>query len=325
VAKRFGTQHQEFIVEPQIQELLPKIARHFGEPYADSSAIPTFYLAQMTSRYVKVALNGDGGDEAFVGYKHHLASLLAERFTRSGLVKNRLLSEGIRRFTAKANYNSATGHINRFLKASSLPAGLRYKRWVCFYDDEMKRRLYSKEFLRRLGEESSVDLYPDVFNRNSSLHIVDASLLADISIYLPSDLLVKMDISSMANSLETRSPFLDRYVMEFMASVPVSLKMKNYKLKYLFKSSLKHILPREILSRDKRGFAVPISFWLKHELNTYFAEAFFSDRSGMAEIFNMDYIRHLFDEHIRSRRDHAHYLWIMLMLKLWCDEYGMRF
>lgn len=322
VANRFDTDHHEFMVEPDIQDLLPKLVRHFGEPYADSSAIPTYYLSLMASRYVKVALNGDGGDEVFIGYKHHLANLLAEKIKHlPSLIRNNILFAIIKEFTKRANYNSSRGHLYRFLEAVNLPAGKRYKRWVCFYNDEMKQRLYSEWLKKELENIDDNDLIEGLFSNNADLNIIDASLLVDITTNLPNDLLIKMDITSMANSLETRSPLLDKNLMEFVASLPLEIKMRNLQLKHLLKSTVSIIVPADNLYREKRGFAVPIRYWFKNELNKYLIDILLAESSRIRKIFNINYIKELTKIHMEGKRDYSHYLWILLMLELWFQEF----
>jgi len=322
-AKRFDTDHHEFIVEPRIQELLPKLVRHFGEPYADSSAIPTYYLAQMTSQYVKVALNGDGGDEVFIGYKHHLANLLAEKI--GGLprpLRSRGLFKMVEMVTKNASYNSRAGHLRRFAEAASLPRGERYKRWVCYYSDEMRNNLYTESFKNDLKSVIVDDLIVDIFKENADLNVLEASLLTDISVNLPSDLIPKMDIACMANSMEARSPFLDKRVMEFVASLPVEIKMRNFKLKYLLKTTMDGIVPDENLYRAKRGFAAPIRHWLRRDLKSYLGEVLLTGEPQIGRIFDMDYVEKIVKQHADGTRDYSHHLWLLLMLELWFKEFG---
>ena len=322
VAKRFDTEHHEFFVEPHIQDLLPKLVRHFGEPFADSSAIPTYYLAHMASKHVKVVLNGDGGDEVFIGYRHHLANLLAEKINKFPyILRNEILFNLVKLFTKQAPYNSSLGHIRRFAEAANLSRGERYKRWVCFYDDRMKQDLYSEEFKRELVNNVADDPILDIFEKNADLDVIEASLLADISVNLPNDLIVKMDIASMANSLEARSPFLDRQLIEFVASLPMEIKMKGFKLKYLLKSAVDDIVPHKNLYRPKKGFAVPLRYWFKGNLKSYLFGILLSDNARIRKIFNMEYVRKLVRQHVEGKRDYSHYLWLLLMLELWFLEF----
>ena len=322
VAERFSTEHHEFTVEPKIQDLLPKLVRHFGEPYADSSAIPTYYLAQMASKYVKVAFNGDGGDEVFIGYKHHLANLLAERVNKLPyILRNGILLNTVKFFTKGAPYNSTIGHLRRFAEAFNLPRGQRYKSWVCFYNEGMKDNLYSEDFKREMKENVADDIISAIFKENTDLDVIEASLLADISVNLPNDLIVKMDIACMANFLEARSPFLDRQLVEFVASLPMEIKMKNFRLKYLLKSAVNNIVPHQNLYRPKKGFAVPLGHWFRKDLKTFLFDTLLNNSARIGKIFNMKYVRELIKQHVEGRRDYSHHLWLLLMLELWFLEF----
>lgn len=321
IAAKFGTEHHEFIVKPHIQEVLPKLIRHFGEPYGDSSAIPTYYLSQMASKNLKVVLNGDGGDEAFIGYNHYMLSLFSEKICANSFLKNSGLFNAVKFLTKNAPYNTIGGRINRFMGACDLNRGQRYKKWVCYYGDDMKEKLYSDEFKKELQYHMPEDLMSNIFMKNGDLNIVEASLLADLSINLPNDLLVKMDIASMANSLETRSPFLDKILMEFVASLPLNIRMKNFKLKYLLKDAMSGMLPSANLNRPKKGFVVPLRNWFRGELKDYLICMLTSGDARIKKIFNMHYVNELIKRHMDQSRDNSHYLWLLMALELWFREF----
>src|SRR5262245_51961202 len=232
IAERWGTDHHEFIVEPDALSILPKLVRRYGEPYADSSAIPTFYVAQMTHRQVTVALNGDGGDESFAGYERYLANHLAERMRSipGAAMAARALSHVI---PDSIDQKSRAPRAQRFLAVGSLPMAERYPRWLKTFQDEAKPRLYSMDFsglLNGHGAGSLKALFDGSTPPNSPSHPIDAAMAVDIASYLPYDLLVKVDITSMANSLEARSPFLDHEVLEFAARTPHGTKLRGPRL-----------------------------------------------------------------------------------------------
>src|SRR5262247_1360568 len=272
IAERWGTDHHEFIVEPDALSILPKLVRHYGEPYADSSAIPTFYVAQMTRRHVTVALNGDGGDESFAGYDRYLANHLAERLRSvpGAAVAARALSRVI---PDSIDPKSRARRARRFLAVASQPMAERYPRWLKMFQDEAKPRLYSRDFIGLLKGHGDVLLSavaevmkcgassllalcdgatPPQLPLHPPLHPIDAAMAIDVASYLPYDLLVKVDVASMANSLEARSPFLDHETMEFAARLPVEIKFRGGRLKSLLKRAFADLLPPENVNRRKK-------------------------------------------------------------------------
>src|SRR3989449_4704304 len=270
VAEHVGANHHEFIVRPDALEVLPILVEHYGEPYADSSAIPTYYVARETRKHVTVALNGDGGDETFAGYERYAAMRLAETYHRIPEV----LRESVIRRAAGLIPSSETSRnrvrdMKRFLQAASLPKVERYLRWVSAFDTQAKQNLYSEEFPHEMHCASAANMLNPWFARANGSGIVDAALLTDIMTYLPNDLLVKVDIATMEVSLEASSTFLDHHLIEFAASLPEKLKLRGLTTKYLLKRVLKELLPAENLSRRKKGFGVPIGHWVRGKLQPF--------------------------------------------------------
>lgn len=242
VAERFGTDHHEFIVRPIAIDVLPKLVKHYGEPYADSSAIPTYYLAKMTRQHVTVALNGDGGDECFAGYERYAAMRLADRYHQlPRLLREQVLGPAIAAMPEAGSSRSRLGKARRFLDVAGRPRAERYLRWTSAFSDELKAELCTSEFLERTANASALGWVQPWFEGNGEIDIVDRALMADTSNYLPNDLLVKVDIATMAVSLEARSPFLDHHLMEFVASLPATYKLRGLTTKYLLKNALKRV------------------------------------------------------------------------------------
>src|SRR5215831_13542747 len=323
IAERWDTDHHEFIVEPDALSILPKLVRHYGEPYADSSAIPTFYVAQMTRRHVTVALNGDGGDESFAGYDRYLANHLAERMqsvpgmATAARALGRVIPDSI-------NPKSRVRQARRFLAVASRPMAERYPRWLKMFQDEAKPRLYSPEFIGQLngqGDGWLKSLFGQSPPHDSQLDPVDAAMAVDVVSYLPYDLLVKVDITSMANSLEARSPFLDHEVMEFAARLPAGIKFRGGRLKHLLKLAFADLLPSENVNRRKMGFGVPVGQWFRGPLRELLQDALFSQPSLERGYFLEPEVRRLVDEHLESAADHSFQLWNLLMLELWHREF----
>jgi len=337
IAERWETDHHEFIVEPDALSILPKLVRHYGEPYADSSAIPTFYVAQMTRRHVTVALNGDGGDESFAGYERYLANHLAERMRSvpGAAVAARALSRVI---PDSIDPKSRARRARRFLAVASQPMAERYPRWLKTFQDEAKTRLYGPEFIGLLkghgdvllsvaaevmkcGASSSLALCDGATPTQLPLHPIDAAMAVDVASYLPYDLLVKVDVASMANSLEARSPFLDHEAMEFAARLPVEIKFRGGRLKSLLKRAFADLLPPENVNRRKMGFGVPVGQWFRGPLRDLLRDALLSPRSLERGYFRESEVRRLVDEHLERRADHSFQLWNLLMLELWHREF----
>lgn len=320
IAKRWGTQHQEFVVEPDALAVLPTLVRHYGEPYADSSAVPTFYVSQLTRREVTVALNGDGGDESFAGYERYLGNQMAEWVRR--LPACRLAVQGLARMLPDSlDPKSRLRKLRRFLDVAHQPMVERYGGWLSFFRAEAKRSLYQTDFHAALNGDSSTDWYGSLFDAANGLDPVDAAMAVDVHSYLPYDLLVKVDITSMANSLEARSPFLDHELMEFAARLPVSLKLRGSTHKYLLKRAFADLLPPENVHRRKMGFGVPVGQWFRGPLRDLLCDSLLSERCRSRGYFAPPEVKRLVGEHLDGRSDHTFPLWSLLMLELWHQEF----
>jgi len=323
VAEHVGAEHHEFIVRPDAMEILPTLVEHYGEPFADSSAIPSYYVSRETRKYVTVALNGDGGDECFAGYERYAAMNLAQRYAkllpaviRNGVIRN--VSRALPEFQSRAN---PLRKAQRFLDAASLSPVQRYLRWVSAFDEQAKLNLYSNDFRQQTAAFSTVGFLEPWFAKANGSGIVDASLLTDTMTYLPNDLLVKMDIASMTVSLEARSPFLDHHLMEFAASLPESLKLRGMTTKYLLKRVLKKFVPEENLTRAKMGFGVPIGHWFRGTMQPFLRETLLSEKALSRGLFERDRVRQLIDQHVANKVNHEHRLWSLLMLELWFQRF----
>ena len=322
VAARFGTDHHEFMVRPDAIDVLPTLVRHYGEPYADSSAIPTYYLSKVTRQHVTVALNGDGGDEAFAGYERYVAMVMAERYqTIPAMLRRRLIDPVVRAMPEPANARSRLGRLRRFLSAAGRERSERYLRWSGAISEEVKRDLCAPGFLEQADRLCTPDLMRTWFSGNGDLDIVDRVLKADTENYLPNDLLVKVDIASMAVSLEARSPFLDHHLLEFAVTVPGSYKLRGLTTKRLLRRALKDILPAENIGRAKMGFGVPIGRWLRGELRELLRGAILSERGAHRGYFKSETVRFIYEQHQSGKRDWGHQLWTLLMLELWHREF----
>jgi asparagine synthase (glutamine-hydrolysing) len=319
LAEHVGAEHHEFVVRPDAMEILPTLVEHYGEPFADSSAIPSYYVSRETRRYVTVALNGDGGDECFAGYERYAAMNLAQ--TYSALPGKGLISGVAAALPTPESRGNPIGKAQRFVAAASLPPIERYLRWITAFDEAGKQNLYTEEFRAETASLRTAGIIEPWFARANGSGIVDAALLADTMTYLPNDLLVKMDIASMSVSLEARSPFLDHRLMEFAASIPEKMKVRRLTTKYLLKKVLKKIVPEQNLTRRKMGFGVPIGYWFRGAMQPFLRETLLSEKSLGRGLFQPDRVRQLIDEHVEQKMDHSHRLWSLLMLELWFQRF----
>jgi len=318
IAKRFDTEHNEFIVRPNALEVLPLLLERYGEPFADSSCIPTYYVAQQARKYVTVALNGDGGDEIFAGYERYRAIYISRWYTKIPLfLRHGFIEPIINRIPYRPYSKNKINRLKRFLKGVTLPVLDRYLRWIAICDNEFQNGLYSDEFIKSISEDKPKGILLSFFNKSEDLELLDRFLYIDTNTYLPNDLLVKMDIATMANSLEARSPFLDHRLAELVASLKVDFKMSWLIKKYLLKNIIKDFVPRANINRPKMGFGVPIGKWFRGELKSLLIETLLSQKSLNRGYFNTDFIKDIIKQHLRQKIDYSQQLWSLLMLELW--------
>lgn len=326
IAERWGTDHHEFIVEPNAIQILPMLVRHYGEPYADSSAIPTFYVSQVTRQHVTVALNGDGGDEGFLGYERYMANGLADAMgrvpgTAAGLrILKRLIPDS-------ASSKSLSRRIRRFLDVASMPERDRYAHWIGYFGSDDKKRLYQQDFLRTVQPERPLLWYDEIVQEQLGLSAVERANLADIHGYLPYDLLVKVDIASMACSLEARSPLLDHHVLEFAAQLPQSFKLNGRKGKHILRTAFTDMLPPANVNRRKAGFGVPIGDWFRGPMKEMLKDHLGSSSAMIRNYLNGQEIDRILNDHLSCKSDQTYRLWNLLMLEMWHREFqsGMQF
>ena len=321
VAERYGTDHHEFIVNPEAVEVLPELVWHYNEPYADSSAIPTYYLSKMTREHVTVALNGDAGDENFAGYERYLANRIAMQYDRLPRLLRRPLEWGIGALPEVGPFRGLYRRGKRFFAAASEEPRRRYARWVGFFTNAWKATLYTPAFREAMARSDSIDLLLQAYRAAEADDFMDATLSVDVASYLPDDLLVKVDIASMAHSLEARSPMVDHLFMEFAASIPSALKLKGRTKKYIFRQAVRSLLPSAVIDRRKMGFGVPIDRWFRRELKEMAYDTLLSSRCLDRGLFRQEVVRQLLDEHVGGRAEWHPHLWSLLFLELWFQRF----
>ncbi|MDD4878954.1 MAG: asparagine synthase-related protein, partial [Candidatus Omnitrophica bacterium] len=321
IAEKFATEHHEFIVKPNALEVLPLLVERYGEPYADSSCIPTYYVSRETKRFVTVALNGDGGDESFGGYERYQAMLISENLQKLPVYIRKMISGLAGILPDSLNYKDTLRRLKRFFGSAGLPTGQRYLRWAGILGEVRPDELYSAEFLKEAGQGGPLAILEPYLNSSGKPDLLGRLLSADISTYLPDDLLVKVDIASMANSLEARSPFLDHKLMEFAARLPSDYKIKGATKKYILRKAVKGLLPEENIQRRKMGFGMPVGQWFRGELRDYLRDTVLSGRSLKRGYFNPAAVKRIVEDHISGKKDYALQLWAILMLELWHEKF----
>jgi len=318
VAKRLGTDHHEFRVEPHCIDVLEKLVWHYDEPFADSSAVPTYYVAKLCRQHVTVALTGDGGDELFAGYDRYRAVRAASRFDQLPASLLRMIG---RRdwpaWTSGRPQRSLLRRAGRFAEALGYPPARRYLEWVSLFNESRRADLYSEQFLAQSPDADPFWFLAQAFARTPHRDSVTSASLADLVTYLPCDLMTKVDIASMANSLECRTPFLDHRVVELAAKMPIGCKMHGGRGKRILREAFPELLPDSIFRRPKRGFGVPLAAWFRGELKEYSREVLLDRPASQRGYFRPGSVQRLWQEHQTGRFDHGYRLWSLLFFELW--------
>jgi asparagine synthase (glutamine-hydrolysing) len=311
VARTYGTDHREFIVRPDAIELLPKLIWHYDQPFADSSAIPSYLVAQLTREHVTVALTGDGGDELFAGYGRFAAARVAEFYCRLPQFLQTALVHLLSALPESTTYNGFVRRARRFMDHAPLPLAEQYLGWVSIFQDD-----FTRDLLANRGDVDPLSHFQTYFDHADIDH-VNQLLAVHAKTCLPGDLLVKTDRMTMAHSLEARSPFLDQELVEFAARLPSAFKLKGLTTKYILKKALAGIIPEEIIHRKKHGFSVPVGHWFRTILKEYIRELLLSPRAVRRDYFRQEAVQRLIEQHQSGKRDHGHRLWALLTFEMW--------
>jgi asparagine synthase (glutamine-hydrolysing) len=317
VAERYGTDHHEFIVRPDAVEILPQLVWHYGEPFADPSAIPTYYLSELARRHVTVALNGDAGDENFAGYTRYVDGS-AERWfdgLPGGLQRiSRALAGGL---DASPVGSSLLTRVARRLGRVVADPGARYAQRMMVFGPGKQALVFSDALLEVVDAGRVNALLTDAYTQSDARDAVDAKLDVDVQYYLPDCLLVKVDIATMAHALEGRSPMLDQEFMEFAASLPTDLKLRGGPTKYLLKQAARRLLPAEIIDRPKKGFGVPLEAWFRHDLKELTGDLLLDGRLAQRAYFKPGAVDGLVREHQDGSGRWHNELWTLVMMEAW--------
>ncbi len=309
IANKFGTDHLELVVSPQSIEVLPEIVKQYEEPFADGSAVITYMISQLAGKFVKVILNGDGSDESFCGYLRH--NKLARDYALSRVP---WLSEVGRSIVGEWPRGK------RFLDRQKVDIRHRFLEYNCYFTRPDKRELYDKEMLAYSQDNSSYELWSEKCDEVLATNVRDSLVGADLANYFSDSQLTKVDIASMASSLEARSPFTDHKMMELSAQIPYGLKVHNGVNKFILKKALEGLVPRENLYRKKMGFTIPLDKWFTGELREYMISQINSRKSIAKTLFKTSEVKRMLTEH-SSKSDYGPKLWSLLTLDLWYQSY----
>jgi asparagine synthase (glutamine-hydrolysing) len=318
-AQLLGAKHNEHTVEPHAIDLVPKLAWHYDEPFADSSAVPTYYVSQVARRHVTVALSGDGGDENFAGYRRYKLTLGEERvrsFFPETLRRN--LFGPLGELYPKMDWAPRVFRAKNTLQSLARSPIDGYFHGISCCPPALKKRLLGADVQTRLNGYDSADVMRYHYNRAETNDPLSRIQYVDMKTYLVDDILVKVDRASMANSLEVRCPLLDHKLMELIAQIPSGLKLHRGQGKYIFRKSLEPVLPSVVLARGKKGFAVPVAEWFRGELKQFAYDALFQRTD---DVLNRRFLAQCWNQHQRQQRDWSALLWTVLMFKTWQEAY----
>jgi asparagine synthase (glutamine-hydrolysing) len=322
VAERFRTNHHEFVVEPESVDVLPKLVSHFQEPFADSSALPTYYLSRLARSTVKVALSGDGGDEMFVGYTAFQGVELA-RYAQSLPPSARHLMNVLARRLPRGvspRWSDRVGRWQKWISDTALPPEAAYRSKMTMTGVPVVWPLLTADFRRRLQGQNPFRAVDDAFAATAAVTPLERILHAGLKVSLPGDMLVKVDRMSMANSLEVRVPLLDHVVAEFVAKIPVATRFPRWRLKALLKETMADSLPREVLQHRKHGFTIPLAAWFRDDLGHFAAEILLSVEARDRGFLDTRALERFLREHTRGGQNLGSAIWSLLMFELWCRE-----
>jgi asparagine synthase (glutamine-hydrolysing) len=319
VSRLFSTDHHEETVQAQAVEIVDKLAWHYDEPFADSSAIPTYYVSKIARRYVTVALGGDGGDESFAGYRRYKLDYYENRLRRH-------VPEALRRsiFAPLGRWYPPLAWAPRVFRAKATLESLSrsplegYFNSISYFRPADKARLFTFDFQQVLGGYDSLDVFRHYYDRADTDDFLSKIQYVDIKTYLTDDILTKVDRASMAVSLEVRAPMLDHKFMERVASIPSNLKLHNGTGKYILKKAFEPVLPAEILYRPKQGFAVPLDVWFKRELKEMAYQVIVETEDG---ILDRRFLKKIWDQHQKGYYDRSSLLWATLMFRKWNEMF----
>lgn len=318
VAQRYATEHHELIVRPDAVTLLPRLVRSFDEPFADSSAIPVYHVSELARRHVKVVLSGEGGDEVLAGYETYRARRVAALYSRlPPMIGDRLVRAVVDRLPVSHAKVSFDYKAKRFVSGAYLRPAAGHLWWKTIMEDDVKAALYGDGVAR--GVEPTERLFDALFAESDGGEL-DRLQYIDAKLYLPADILVKVDRMTMLHSLEARVPFLDRGMMEFTRRIPPGLRLRGMTSKYLLRRAMADRLPATVVNGKKRGFNVPMPAWLAGNLRDFTRDVLSPQRVRRQGLFKPAAVERIVADHQARRRDFSRAIWTLLVLSVWQDE-----
>ncbi len=320
VAAHLKTDHTRFEVTPDAIDILDKLVWHYDEPFGDSSAVPTWYLSQLTRQSVTVALSGDGGDELFAGYDRYRALWLSQKLQRLFPIHHAPGINLIQRLPDSNRRRSVVRRAKRFLEAMGQPTVRRYLNWLQIFPESLRASLYSDDFAAELPDEDPIAFLEGAWGRSEGRDLVTRASTADVLSYLPCDLMTKVDIASMAHGLEVRQPMLDYRVVEFAASLPVQYKFRGRRGKLLLRDAFGDRIPASIFTRPKMGFGIPVGSWFRNEFRELVNDTMLASDATIHRFFRPDAIASLVASHQSGEQNHGYRLWSLLILETWLRQ-----
>ncbi|HBV63257.1 MAG TPA: asparagine synthase (glutamine-hydrolyzing) [Rhodopirellula sp.] len=321
VAKHLGTQHQRFEVMPSGVDVIDKLVWHYDEPFGDSSAVPTWYLSELTKSEVTVALSGDGGDELFAGYERYRALWLSNKLRSLFPVHKIPGLHLIQKLPDSNRRKSFVRRGKRFLEALDQPPARRYLNWLQIFPESLRASIYTDSFLELLPGDDPFDFLDSAWTRSTGRDLVTRASTTDILSYLPCDLCTKVDVASMAHGLEVRQPLLDHRIVEFAASLPVDLKFRGKRGKLILQDAFGSMIPKSIFTRKKMGFGIPIANWFRNELKPMVHDTLLAQDARISPYFRQESITELVRSHETNEQNHGYRLWNLLILEKWLREW----
>jgi asparagine synthase (glutamine-hydrolysing) len=322
VARKFDTEHVELVVTPDVVKIIPQLVEAFDQPFADSSAIANYYVFRETRKHVKVVLTGLGGDEVAAGYERYLGLQLHRRYRAlPSWLREQVIERIAGLLPDPKSGNRTVERVKRFVRQGSLPDDRAYLGYISAFDDARRGELWTKSARAGLADCNPALFITQPFNQSGASDALSSALYADTMTYLSGDLLTLTDRMSMQSSIEARAPLIDHELVELMARVPSSLKLRGFTKKYLLKKAFEGTLPHEILYRKKRGFTVPLTVWFRNELKPLLQRELSRERIEHVGLFNWQYVQRLVEEHATNRENHHSRLWALLMFMVWHERY----